>query len=41
MVVDGHGVETERAWVIEGAQPVYGRGLAIHVGKERRVQVMI
>ncbi len=30
--VDGHSVETERAWVIEGSAG-YGRGLAVALGR--------
>jgi transposase len=32
MVVDGHSVDTERAWVIEGSAG-YGRGLAVALGR--------
>ncbi len=32
IVVDGHSVETERAWVIEGSAG-YGRGLAVALGR--------
>ena len=32
MVVDGHSVDTERAWVIEGSA-AYGRGLAVALGR--------
>ena len=36
MVVDGHSVDSERAWVIEGSAG-YARGLAVAFGPARRV----
>ena len=35
-LVDGHSVDTERAWVIEGSAS-YGRGLTAVLGPSRRV----